>query len=237
MGIHNPKFKDEGKKMPKGCFSLAAISPASVGPAGPDDPRIPCSLTELPTEEEARAQGFDTVEEYYSYSAGGSLVCPKAVAANFRELQRVQQGAEDLSSNIAQHAGLLLGDAGQVGETELVGAFFPSELEDDGSPIDCTAAVAAELGISHPYLLVDVEPRTCDIVRNLRSELAVACRTAWEADVGPVQGKEDVPIDLRDATGRVSVVDIRGALKESIARDPEFGPIAVQKEVELDPEK
>jgi hypothetical protein len=67
--------------------------------------------------------------------------------------------------------------------------------------------------------------------------MAALCKASWESDVGPVKGQEDVPIDFRDATGRVSVACIRSALKESVARDPKFGPIAIQKEVELDPEK
>merc|ERR1712032_1269930 len=48
--------------------------------------RLPCSIWQRPTDEEAVEAGFKDAKEWYAYSAGGALVSPAVLQRNYERL-------------------------------------------------------------------------------------------------------------------------------------------------------
>ena len=109
-----------------------------------NDRRVPCGLETKPTDEEAQAAGFSYGQEWYAYSAGGALEDPKVASSNFSTLPgQLEEPSTDMSA--AQTYQFYAGQ----------GDFFDTDQEPE---VDLTAIVSQQLGIEHPYLLIDVEP-------------------------------------------------------------------------------
>ena len=57
--------------------------PPKVGLDVGVDLRRPCPLAEVPTDEEAKNNGFDTAQEWWTYSTGGALLTPGQAMTNY----------------------------------------------------------------------------------------------------------------------------------------------------------
>ena len=67
-----------------------------------DDGHLPCPLDARPTDDEAKAAGFQNGSEWYSYSTSGDLKDPALVKQNFESLllpkPAIDEGEDDLPS-------------------------------------------------------------------------------------------------------------------------------------------
>ena len=64
-------------------FAKGALMHPKVGLDVGVDLRRPCSLAEVPTDEEAKQNGFESAQEWWSYSTGGALLTPGQAMTNY----------------------------------------------------------------------------------------------------------------------------------------------------------
>ena len=138
------------------------------------EPRIPRPLETKPSDAEARAHGFIDAEDWWCRLASGALLHPRVVEANFRSLPEGthpegEPGGARESGDVQwwQHLQGVNPDPAQVPvledleRLEAGSRALPDAVESAGAPrvpgVDSTAVVAEELGVSHAYLLTDVE--------------------------------------------------------------------------------
>lgn len=96
-----------------------------------------------PTDEAARAAGFNVALEWYSYSTSGHLRDPALVLEQFESLPAASVSPDDSDREL---------DVTDPGHREMWG--LGDRAHGD---IDITAVVREERLIDHPYLLTDVE--------------------------------------------------------------------------------
>ena len=128
-----------------------------------------------PTDEDAKAHGFESGAEWYRYSVGGGLMPPEQIESNYRRMLPPET-PEPLPSGDMQWWQYL---NGMKGDTER------SQEEGDDGPSasgDHTYRLAEEFRVVHPYLFVDVEPYVREGICDLREDLSGVVRTLWKQD-------------------------------------------------------
>ena len=132
----------------------------------------PFPLHDTPTDEEARAAGYRSAEDWFSRSAAASLAGPAVKAVEFKalpqpeEMEALPPGGEDAEEE--EFPGL------PAGTLEVLGRAAEREL-------------SSLFGIERPYLLIDVEPRSrvrAEECRNMREILAGVAKEEWAKDTG-----------------------------------------------------
>ena len=87
----------------------------------------------------------------------------------------------------------------------------PEEVQDEGFPdgaADATALLSEQLGITHPYLLCDVEVYNRDLVFDLRDDVHKFAKRVWkEVAVGKDESIQE--IDFPEVVKDHTRVDIR----------------------------
>ena len=226
------------------------------------DPRAPCSLDERPTDEQAQEAGFKDAQEWITYSVGGRLLDPSTVAASletlpkpraeggdppvddmqwWRFLNGVQPGQEDAFGEQECEEPVVevihgLRETGsswrRKGSRTAAPPFRTALLKGKGKDQDQTAQVTAELGMEHPYLLVDVEVYSRERVCNLREDLSKECGKLWRAEAlgGPVEIEGLPTVEPGDTPERV-----RKVLSKHQRRDPKLLVVIEELEKALDP--
>ena len=153
-------------------FAKGVIT-APRGPDAAEDLRPPCPAGELPTDEEARKEGFKDAKEWMAMSNGGLLTHPALYQSALDEVRKPAEGGTEENNPLEWWR-------------YLQGSPLPTNSEDvDAEPgpmHDIAAVVSSEMNIQNPYLLTDVEVYHREYARTTRDDLSEACREAWSQE-------------------------------------------------------